>query len=90
MLTTCRDFIANNFWPSKGVEGSKLNDMYQKIKISEEKAKTAGGEHDKAKTAGEPEHKLKSEPGSQEKGQGASAEQEKAKSATNGEEAKAT
>ncbi|KAK0659845.1 Chromodomain helicase hrp3 [Lasiodiplodia hormozganensis] len=84
------DFIANNFWPSKGVEGSKLNDMYQKIKISEEKAKTAGGEHDKAKTAGEPEHKVKNEPGSQEKGQGASAEQEKAKPATNGEEAKAT
>ncbi|KAK7531920.1 P-loop containing nucleoside triphosphate hydrolase protein [Phyllosticta citricarpa] len=29
------EYVADKYWPSKGVEGSKLNDMYQKIAMRE-------------------------------------------------------
>lgn len=99
------DFVANKYWPSKGVEGSKLNDMYQKIKISEDKAKATGGEQDKAKTEREQQNKakperetegkVKVEPESQDKAKGSGREKEKEKKKdtsekTNGETSKAT
>lgn len=71
-LTACREFVANKYWPSKGVEGAKLNDMYLKIKVSEDKAKATGEEPDKGKTS---EQQVKAE----EKAEVKSDQQDKAK-----------
>ncbi|KAF4307285.1 SNF2-related protein [Botryosphaeria dothidea] len=91
------DFVASNYWPTKGVEGSKLNDMYQKIKISEDKAKAANGDQDKSKAEpkaeGEARDKSKAIGGGQEKAKEKTKEKakENATSATtNGAGSKAT
>lgn len=87
-----RDFVANNYWPSKGVEGSKLNDMYQKIKISEDKAKAANGEQARPKSESKAEGKAEREPRDKPKASEEGQEKVKAEAtsaATNGEGQKA-